>query len=455
MVVGETGTGKSTFLRTLFRRYLNDDEIIRAGLNKKPSKTVQIEEIGRFSLPADSLDCNVHLYDSRGYGDYMNNANAIGTVRSYLEEAHNNWLELNGNMMTEADRNAADGRIHCLFYFIAPHRFKDIDGEFIKQLWDLAPIVPVIAKADTMTLDERREHLLNVHQCLKQLQQDSGSDRSINFIFEEEIDESFINPDSPSSLEASQSATANTANPTNSSIEHEVTLSTTNIKDNDHSNNNDNKTNDNTELLQSQSLNLKSGGNEQSMSCGFDHISTSLLQSTISVTAESNDPSAQGVVHSHMYESMTVNATIVPMLPKIRSIFAVVCDGSSSGMRIYPWGSLNINDEQHSDFRRLQRLVFEDCHIVSLREASQKLSMGILDVNKNKFHASNKRFQTIIEITKLVMNIANRGFVLFGWITVAVLMIGLIISGGDYNLFYSYCGTIYTKINNIFGININ
>ena len=162
MVVGETGSGKSTFLKTLFRKYLSEHQIIEAGLNSATIKTVSIERIGKFSLPAENQDCNIHLFDSPGYGDYINNQNAIETVRNYLEQAHQDWLELNGNMLCESERNESDGRIHCLFYFIAPHRFKDIDREFIKQLTSLAPIVPVIAKADTMTLDERRQHLLEV-----------------------------------------------------------------------------------------------------------------------------------------------------------------------------------------------------------------------------------------------------------------------------------------------------
>ena len=56
-----------------------------------------------------------------------------------------------------------------MFYFIAPHRVKDIDKEFIKQLTGLAPIVLVIAKADTMTLQERKDHLIAVCELIKEL----------------------------------------------------------------------------------------------------------------------------------------------------------------------------------------------------------------------------------------------------------------------------------------------
>ena len=39
------------------------------------------------------------------------------------------------------------------------------------------------------------------------------------------------------------------------------------------------------------------------------------------------------------------------------NIFAVVAD--TRKVRVYPWGTLSIEDENHSDFRRLQRLLFE------------------------------------------------------------------------------------------------
>lgn len=63
------------------------------------------------------------------------------------------------------------------------------------------------------------------------------------------------------------------------------------------------------------------------------------------------------------------------VLPKIRDAFAVVCDTSDKGKREYPWGSLDIYDERHSDFRRLQRLIFESSNINSLRDMTQVMTL--------------------------------------------------------------------------------
>lgn len=49
-----------------------------------------------------------------------------------------------------------DSRVHCCLYFIAPsgHGLKPLDVEFMQRLCDKVNIIPVIAKADTMTPEE-------------------------------------------------------------------------------------------------------------------------------------------------------------------------------------------------------------------------------------------------------------------------------------------------------------
>lgn len=55
------------------------------------------------------------------------------------------------------DRHIEDTRIHCCLYFIRPsgHSLKPIDIIVMKKLADVVNVVPVIAKADSMTLEER------------------------------------------------------------------------------------------------------------------------------------------------------------------------------------------------------------------------------------------------------------------------------------------------------------
>ena len=55
------------------------------------------------------------------------------------------------------DRYIQDTRIHCCLYFISPtgHNLRPIDVIVMKKLSEVVNVVPVIAKADSLTLEER------------------------------------------------------------------------------------------------------------------------------------------------------------------------------------------------------------------------------------------------------------------------------------------------------------
>lgn len=55
------------------------------------------------------------------------------------------------------DRYILDTRIHCCLYFISPtgHSLRAIDVIVMKKLSEVVNVVPVIAKSDSLTLEER------------------------------------------------------------------------------------------------------------------------------------------------------------------------------------------------------------------------------------------------------------------------------------------------------------
>lgn len=55
------------------------------------------------------------------------------------------------------DRYIQDTRIHCCLFFINPtgHSLRPIDIIVMKKLSEVVNVVPVIAKADSLTLEER------------------------------------------------------------------------------------------------------------------------------------------------------------------------------------------------------------------------------------------------------------------------------------------------------------
>jgi septin family protein len=71
MVVGESGLGKTTFLMTLFKRYI-DNNVNPKKVDGPFKKTVSIKEVGRFKTTTSNNDgVDGVLYDSFGYGDFV------------------------------------------------------------------------------------------------------------------------------------------------------------------------------------------------------------------------------------------------------------------------------------------------------------------------------------------------------------------------------------------------
>jgi len=73
----------------------------------------------------------------------------------YIKDQHSAYLRKELTAMR--DRYIQDTRIHCCLYFINPtgHSLRPIDVTVMKKLSEVVNVVPVIAKADSLTLEER------------------------------------------------------------------------------------------------------------------------------------------------------------------------------------------------------------------------------------------------------------------------------------------------------------
>lgn len=74
-------------------------------------------------------------------------------VIDFVESKYEEFLNAESRV---ARKTMADSRVHCCLYFIAPsgHGLKPLDVEFMQRLCDKVNIIPIIAKADTMTPEE-------------------------------------------------------------------------------------------------------------------------------------------------------------------------------------------------------------------------------------------------------------------------------------------------------------
>jgi septin 3/9/12 len=94
----------------------------------------------------------------------------------YIKDQHSAYLRKELTAMR--DRYIQDTRIHCCLYFINPtgHSLRPIDVIVMKKLSEVVNVVPVIAKADSLTLEERESFKQKVSDLSSGVDGDIGAD---------------------------------------------------------------------------------------------------------------------------------------------------------------------------------------------------------------------------------------------------------------------------------------
>ena len=153
MVVGQTGLGKSTLINTLFAAHLIDTKG-RFAADETVRQTTEIHPVSHV-IVENGVKLRLNIVDTPGYGDQMNNENCWDPIIKYIKDQHSAYLRKELTAMR--DRYIVDTRIHCCLFFINPtgHGLRPIDVTVMKKLSDVVNVVPVIAKSDSLTMDER------------------------------------------------------------------------------------------------------------------------------------------------------------------------------------------------------------------------------------------------------------------------------------------------------------
>lgn len=186
MVIGESGLGKSTLVDSLFLTTLYSQRQVPKAIERikrtvsLTTSTEEIEEKG--------VKLKLTVVDTPGIGDAVDTTKSWMPIVNYINNQYEAYLKDESGLNR---RNICDNRVHCCLYFInaAGHGLKPLDIAILKDLHDKVNIVPVIAKADTLTkkeVQQLKERILREIESHKiQIYQFPEAD-------EEEDDEEFI-----------------------------------------------------------------------------------------------------------------------------------------------------------------------------------------------------------------------------------------------------------------------
>ncbi|KAG7531390.1 hypothetical protein FFLO_04387 [Filobasidium floriforme] len=155
MVVGESGLGKSTLINTLFATELVTPKNYRHRFAKQLDKTTEVEII-KAELQERDFSVKLTVIDTPGFGDYVNNRESWSSIVDFLDDQHENYMR---QEQQPQRKEKVDMRVHACLYFIRPggHGLKPLDIETMKRLGTRVNLIPVIAKADTMSPTDLEE----------------------------------------------------------------------------------------------------------------------------------------------------------------------------------------------------------------------------------------------------------------------------------------------------------
>ncbi|XP_040042427.2 septin 9b isoform X1 [Gasterosteus aculeatus] len=187
MVVGQSGLGKSTLMNTLFKSKVSRKSV-QPNPEERIPKTIEIKSISH-DIEEKGVRMKLTVIDTPGFGDQINNENCWQPIMKFINDQYEAYLQEEVNINRK--KRIPDSRVHCCIYFIPPtgHCLRPLDVEFMRRLSKVVNIVPVIAKADTLTLEERDDFKETIREELRA----NGIDVYPQKEFDEDADDRKIN----------------------------------------------------------------------------------------------------------------------------------------------------------------------------------------------------------------------------------------------------------------------
>jgi len=154
MVVGETGLGKSTLVNSLFLSDLYTDRKIPP-VEERVKRTTELQKT-TMDIEEKGVKLRLTVVDTPGFGDLLEGDDSWKACVKYVDDQFASFFDGESGLNR---KNIVDTRVHCCLYFVPPygHGLRQIDLEFLKRLQYKVNLIPIIAKADCLTVSELKK----------------------------------------------------------------------------------------------------------------------------------------------------------------------------------------------------------------------------------------------------------------------------------------------------------
>lgn len=152
MVIGQSGTGRSTFINTLCGQQVVDTSTtVMLPTDTSTEIELQLREEMVELEDDEGVKIQLNIIDTPGFGDSLDNTPSFELISDYIRHQYDEIL-LEESRVRRNPR-FKDGRVHACLYLINPtgHGLKEIDVEVIRQLGPIVNVIPIISKSDSLT----------------------------------------------------------------------------------------------------------------------------------------------------------------------------------------------------------------------------------------------------------------------------------------------------------------
>ncbi|KAI7882275.1 Septin [Lichtheimia hyalospora FSU 10163] len=156
MVVGASGTGRTTFVNTLCNSGVLAKKVCDNPEEAHNEEGITIKPVS-VELDEDGVRISLTIVDTPGFGDNIDNERCFQEIVGYLERQYDDILAEESRI--KRNPRFRDNRVHALLYFISPtgHALREIDIELMRRLSPRVNVIPVVGRADSLTPQELKD----------------------------------------------------------------------------------------------------------------------------------------------------------------------------------------------------------------------------------------------------------------------------------------------------------